>query len=224
MKRQKKENNRDYATLHDRAVKRFKRARTVPFWAAGLNIVGAIFVTIVFYNLLSNPTGSGTIDYPTKFLLNGYTDWILYFIINIEFSREGLQWLMILLGIISASGVSVIFILIGYFASNPPRKSMIIAHLVLQSVSYLVLIGFFVFYALMNIMTNFRFAILEGIASMAVQGIIMYFSIQMLVQYTKVINLEKEFHGQNITLTETKLIDLSKTNEKENENYDFLQK
>lgn len=217
VKEPKKPKVREYAELHDKAVKKFKRASNIPFWAAALNVVGVIMATLIRY------TSTGNTNFPTRFLLAGPTNWITLWSFQLSGSKPELIWLSILLAIIGGAAISAVFILLGHFQKNPPKKKMIIANLVVQIIFSLIAIAFYLYFAIGN--HFIQEAIQEMVGGSVIQAILLYFSIDTLVQYNKVFALEKEFAGKNITLSETKVVH-EKDFEKKGEakNYDFLEK
>ena len=213
-------NNGTYEILHDKAVKAFFRARTIPFWAAGLNIAGIILLIIFFFQNLTD----GSI--PATFLLNGFSLWLKELIfININTSDPvDYVWRIILFTIVGFA-ISAMIILIGYWALRPIRRKVIIANLVTQVISLVLTISyslFLFFYYHADRPGNLQ----DFVFSAAVQGIISYFSLNLLLTHDKVIALEKQFAGQNITITETKIFNIDDINKtkKEEKDYDFLKK
>ena len=210
----KNKKERNYAELHDLAVKRFFRARTTPFWAAALNFIGAFYLLITTVN--SNP------NVPSKFLLNGYSEWLRYFLLEGLPTNESEFGLFFGLFVVFSMAISAAMVVVGIFASRPPRRSFIIANLAIQSGS---VIGLLIYYTFFWI-NHGVYGLTDFFLSALVQGIILFFSISYLIYFDRVIKLEKEFAGQNVTILDTRVVtsDEIENKEKEEKDYEFLKK
>ena len=214
-KKPPKSKERDYATLHDKAVKRFNRAKTIPFWAAALNLVGTIYYLIMVLNTQSS-------IYPSRFIMSGFNE-LLTLLAWTSIAREGLIALMVILAFIVAVG----YILIGYFAMRPPRKKIIILSLIVMSIALLSALTYHVVFliAILSSGGDLSSPLQDAGVNLIVHGVILFFAIDCLLQYNRVISLEKEFHGKNITITETKIVTEEEIKkEKGEKDYDFLKK